>query len=122
MNNVAMRGRLSAMPSRILGALLILSLAGASAEAQFVGTPESAYLQGVGIAAQGMGSFNLQTAQANQINTETFIRWNEYVNAVMRTQAREAYERRAARGRITTSSTSATSRIPTTSTSSRVMP
>jgi hypothetical protein len=88
------------MPRRILGALLIPILAGTCAQAQvnFPGsTPEGDYLRGVGIAAQGMGSFNLQTAQANQINTETFIRWNEYVDAVIRTQVRELAAHRAAR-------------------------
>ena len=45
----------------------------------------------MGIAAYGMGIYNERTAVANSINTETFIRWNEYVDAVMRTEAREAY-------------------------------
>src|SRR5437763_14620242 len=88
------------MPRRILGILLIPILAGTCAHAQVIfpgATPEGDYLRGVGIAAQGMGSYNLQTAQANQINTETFIRWNEYVDAVIRTQVRELAARRAAR-------------------------
>ena len=45
----------------------------------------------------GDGHLQLHSAQANQINTETFIRFNEYVDAVVRTQARELAARRAAR-------------------------
>jgi hypothetical protein len=88
------------MPRRILGAFLALLAVGAPARAQYIGagsTMQGDYLRGVGIAAYGMGIYNERTAVANQINTETFIRWNEYVDAVMRTEAREAYERRAAR-------------------------
>ena len=69
------------MSRRILGALLIVSLTG-TAQAQYIGagsTPAGDYLRGVGIAAYGMGIYNERTAVANSINTETFIRWNEYV-------------------------------------------
>ncbi len=88
------------MTRRIPGALIILILAGASADAQIVtygSTPEGDYLRGVGIAAWGMGIYNEKTAIANRMNTETFMMWNEYVDAVMRTQARELAERRKAR-------------------------
>lgn len=89
------------MPLRILVSLLIVLLTGASARAQgfiFPGsTPEGDYLRGVGIAAWGMGIDNERTAVAKRINTETFIMWNEYVDAVVRTQVREAAARRAAR-------------------------
>jgi hypothetical protein len=88
------------MTRRIPGALLILLLAGASARGQYFGagsTPEGDYLRGVGIAAWGMGIYNEKTAIANRMNTETFIMWNEYVDAVVRTQARELAQRRAAR-------------------------
>jgi hypothetical protein len=85
----------------MMGTLLVLILTGASAQAQGVvfpgSTPEGDYLRGVGMAAWGMGLYNLNTAQANRINTETFMMWNEYVDAVMRTQARILAERRAAR-------------------------
>ena len=50
--------------------------------AQFItagSTPEGDYLRGVGIADWGMGLYNLNTAQANSINTDTEIRWNEYL-------------------------------------------
>ncbi|HEY2155068.1 MAG TPA: hypothetical protein VGH33_05530 [Isosphaeraceae bacterium] len=66
---------------RVLAVLLAM---GPAAHAQFnwVGagsTPEGDYLRGVGIAAFGLGSYNLNTAQANSINVNTEIRWNEYV-------------------------------------------
>ena len=70
------------MTRRIVGSLLILLLAGASAEAQLItagSTPQGDYLRGVGIAAYGMGLYNLNTAQANQINAQTFMMLNEYI-------------------------------------------
>jgi hypothetical protein len=45
-------------------------------------TPEGDYLRGVGLAAWGMGIYNLETAQADSINLDTGIRFNEYLAAV----------------------------------------
>ncbi len=45
-------------------------------------TVQGDYLRGVGVAAWGMGVYNLDTAQANSINADTMIRVNEYVAAV----------------------------------------
>jgi hypothetical protein len=57
---------------------------GPSVRAQFnwIGHGSTApgdYLRGVGVAAVGIGVYNLDTAQANAINVDTEIRWNEYV-------------------------------------------
>ena len=57
-------------------------------------TPAGDYLRGVGIAAQGMGQYNLMTAQAGAINTQTAITWNDYVSQCIRNQGRELAERR----------------------------
>ena len=71
-----------------LGLILILSVSAGSVRAQGWGwggwggwgqTPEGAYAQGMGYYAQGLGSYNLNTAQARSINTDTFIRWNQYL-------------------------------------------
>lgn len=63
-------------------AVVLAAGAGASAQFNWVGagsTPQGDYLRGVGVAAFGMGVYNLDTAQANSINVNTEIRWNEYV-------------------------------------------
>jgi hypothetical protein len=82
-----------AMMYRIWLALaLALTALASSARAQFIGagsTPAGDYLRGVGIAAWGMGSYNLNTAQAISIDTDTVIRWNEYLAAVAKEQTRE---------------------------------
>ncbi|MGP0066823.1 MAG: hypothetical protein ACLQGP_24940 [Isosphaeraceae bacterium] len=86
------------MSRRILGALLIPILLGTPARAQLItagSTPAGDYLRGVGIAAQGMGQYNLLSAQANQINTQTVMTWNEYVWASTKVQAREYAARKA---------------------------
>jgi hypothetical protein len=71
-----------------LGLVLILSVSPGSVRAQGWGwggwggwgqTPEGAYAQGMGYFAQGLGSYNLNTAQARSINTDTYIRWNQYL-------------------------------------------
>jgi hypothetical protein len=71
-----------------LGLVLILSVSPGSVRAQGWGwggwggwgqTPEGAYAQGMGFYAQGLGSYNLSTAQARSINTDTFMRWNQYL-------------------------------------------
>ena len=62
----------------LLAVTLMLPLLGTNGLAQrynntFIGagsTPAGDYLRGVGLAAWGMGSFNLNTARANEINTK----------------------------------------------------
>jgi hypothetical protein len=77
-----------------LAALLVLATLGTAARAQYVGvghgsTIEGDYLRGLGIAAWGMGTYNLNTAQAESINVDTVMRWNEYLAAVAKQQTRE---------------------------------
>ncbi len=89
------------MPRRMLGILLIPILLGTPALAQpvpYIGpgsTIAGDYLRGVGIEAAGMGLYNEQTAVANSINTDTFIRWNEYVGNVIKYENRENAAHRA---------------------------
>jgi hypothetical protein len=86
------------MSRRMLGALLIPILLGTPVRAQLItagSTPQGDYLRGVGIAAQGMGQFNLHTAQANAINVQTEMTWNNYVAEATKNQARELAERKA---------------------------
>jgi hypothetical protein len=86
------------MARRFLGTLLVLVLLRGSAWAQVVfpgSTPVGDYLRGVGIAAAGMGVYNYNTAQANAINVQTEITWNEYVAAVIKNENRENAEHRA---------------------------
>jgi hypothetical protein len=45
-------------------------------------TPQGDYLRGVGVAAHGLGVYNLTTAEGNSINADTMIRVNEYVAGV----------------------------------------
>ena len=90
-----------------LAALLVLWLPGVGAQAQWGGhwwgwggssTIEGDYLQGLGIAAWGMGQYNVNTAQAESINVDTAIRWNEYLAAVAKQQTREYAMRKVAVG------------------------
>lgn len=71
-----------------LGAILFSSLAAGSAQAQGWGwggfggwtdTPQGSIARGLGYYAMGAGQYNLDTAQANSINTDTFLRWNQYL-------------------------------------------
>jgi hypothetical protein len=50
----------------------------------------------VGFTAWGEGVYNLYTAQANSINTDTFIRWNEYVQDCYKLMSKEYNERNRA--------------------------
>jgi hypothetical protein len=74
--------------------LTVLAAPGFSARAQFFypggyggwgwggwggQTVEGANAQGLGIMAAGLGSYNLQSAQAASIDTDTVIRWNTYM-------------------------------------------
>lgn len=55
-------------------------------------TPQGDYLRGVGVAAYGLGQYNLLTAEAESIEVDTTIRWNEYVWSVLKNQNRENAE------------------------------
>jgi hypothetical protein len=86
-----------------LAALFVLAVPGPAAEAQYghawwgsAVTPEGDYLRGLGIAGWGMGQYNLNTAQAESINVDTTMRWNEYLAAVAKEQTREYVMRKLA--------------------------
>jgi hypothetical protein len=87
-----------------VGLVLIVSLTGRDARAQWgyggwgyggwgAQTPGGAALQGAGQYAMGAGMYNLDTAKARSINTDTAIRWNQYVFE----STMEAAQRHAAR-------------------------
>jgi hypothetical protein len=82
-----------------LGLIVTLSLTARDARAQWgfdgwgwwgwgAATPESAELHGAGFFAMGAGIYNLQTAQANAIDADTAMRFNDYVAQVTRESAR----------------------------------
>ena len=72
--------------------LLILGGIGGDLRAQYVPyqyiapgtTPEGDYLRGLGIAADGLGSYNWKTAVGDSIATDTAIRADQYVREVLR--------------------------------------
>lgn len=71
----------------------------ASAQFFFLGpgsTPQGDYLRGVGVAAFGMGVYNLDTAMATSINADTAMRVNEYIYAALMNENRMNAEHRAA--------------------------
>ena len=85
------------MSRSILSALAVVLAAAAGAGAQVIfpgSTVEGDYLRGVGVAAAGMGVYNYDTAVAGSINTDTAMRWNEYVSAVASYQSRQNLMRR----------------------------
>jgi hypothetical protein len=77
---------------RSLVIVVLLAVAAGTGRAQFsrgggtyIGpgsTVQGDYLRGLGIAAVGAGVYNLDTAMANSINTDTMIRLNEYLAGV----------------------------------------
>jgi hypothetical protein len=82
--------------------LITFGAVGTTAQAQWFGlgpgsTLGGDYLRGVGFAAWGEGVYNLYTAQANSINTDTYIRWNEYVQEAYKLMSKEYNERNRAR-------------------------
>src|SRR6185437_8016854 len=84
----------------LLGIGLILSTSGREARAQYwnyggwgwggwgAATPASAALQGAGNYAMGAGMYNLNTAQAMNINAQTAMQWNDYVAQVTHESAK----------------------------------
>lgn len=91
-----------------VGLILISSLAGGDARAQWgwefggwgwggwggVASPESAELHSAGFFAMGAGIYNLNTAQANAIDAQTAMKWNDYVAQITHESARLYAERR----------------------------
>ena len=82
-----------------LGLVLIVAMTGSPAHAQWSyggwgwggwggQTPQSAALRGAGYYAMGAGVYNLDTAQANSINADTAMKWNDYVAQVTHESAR----------------------------------
>ena len=70
--------------------ILVATLTTAPAEAQFYGggfwggefgasTVQGDAARGAGMFAMGMGRYNLDTAQANSIDADTLMRWNQYI-------------------------------------------
>jgi hypothetical protein len=74
-------------------------------QAQFFGrggigagsTVQGDILRGEGIAAMGFGQYNLATAMATSINTDTAIRWNQYVYLSLQEDLEKKYLSRHAR-------------------------
>ncbi len=67
-----------------------------------VGTAEGDLARGMGLYAQGMGFYERQTAEARSIDTDTVMRWNEYVHEAQMNANRMRQERQvAARDRNT---------------------
>jgi hypothetical protein len=80
---------------RWIGAVaIVLALAGSSAEAQPIygggywgggygggggQTVQGSIAKGMGVYAMGAGQYNLDTAQAASINSDTAMRWNQYI-------------------------------------------
>jgi hypothetical protein len=61
-----------------------------------VGTAEGDIARGLGEFAMGAGFYNKKTAIADSINTDTVMRWNEYVHEAQATLNRKRRERLAA--------------------------
>lgn len=83
-----------------LGVVFATCGASASTSAQFnvIGpgsTADGDYFRGVGVAAFGMGYYNLATAQATSINVDSAIRVNEYIASVLKNENRENAAKRA---------------------------
>jgi hypothetical protein len=89
-----------------LGTAVLLALPVATASAQYYGgyggywgwggwgaTPQGDIARGMGAYAQGLGVYNVNTAQANSINADTMMRWNSYVWSSQNSLNREHYSR-----------------------------
>jgi hypothetical protein len=60
-----------------------------------VGTAEGDIARGMGSFLMGAGFYNEQTAVADSINTDTIMRWNEYVHEAQETLNRKRGQRKA---------------------------
>ncbi len=99
--------------TRWIGVVVVaLTVAAGSAEAQFYGggywgggyggygggagsTVQGSVLQGAGMYAMGMGRYNVETAQARAINSNTAMQWNQYMYASQKEAERIWAERTA---------------------------
>lgn len=82
------------MNRMVAAGLAVVAFWGASARAQtlIVGpgsTPQGDYLRGVGVAAIGLGQYNLNTAIAGNIEAHTAMEWDAYWRAVIAIENRE---------------------------------
>src|SRR5271154_6970693 len=59
-----------------------------------VGTPDSQDAMGMGMFAMGLGTYEKKSAIARSIDTETIIRWNEYMHETQETANRARLARR----------------------------
>src|SRR5262245_22848423 len=59
------------------------------------GTVQGSIAQGLGYYNLGAGLYNLNTAEANSINADTIMRWNEYMFLAQQEANRREYLRRA---------------------------
>jgi len=78
-------------------ALAILLLSGFTAGAQIIfpgSTLQGDYLRGLGFAEIGLGVLEVDDAVARSINTDTAMRWNDYLVAATRDQTRNYVMRR----------------------------
>jgi hypothetical protein len=62
-----------------------------------IGTHDSELARGMGVFAAGAGFYNKQTAIADSINTDTVMRWNEYMHEVQMNSGRILQKRREER-------------------------
>jgi hypothetical protein len=95
-----LRARLAA-----IGVLIVLAVPGAAARAQFFGrgggigpgsTVQGDILRGEGIFLNGAGLYNYYTANANAINTQTWMTLNEYIFQSVRAASQRYAARRSA--------------------------
>jgi hypothetical protein len=73
-------------------AVLFVATRPAPAQVQFIGpgsTPGGDMLRGGGVYLQGLGYYNYNTAVANSINVDTYIKLNEYVWSCLKNENRE---------------------------------
>jgi hypothetical protein len=88
-----------AMARTILATVVALAALETTIRAQWIpagSTPEGDYMRGLGIAAWGLGLYNVNTAQAESIDADTWIRLDTYIGQVAENSARKYAERRAA--------------------------
>ena len=72
-----------------------------------VGTPDSQDAMGMGLFAAGLGTYEKKSAIARSIDTETIIRWNEYMHETQETANRARLARRAEQSERNRTSTDA---------------
>jgi hypothetical protein len=72
-----------------------------------VGTPDSQDAMGMGFFAAGLGTYEKKSAIGRSIDTETIIRWNEYMHETQETANRARLARRAQQSERNRTSTDA---------------